>query len=369
MPTWSRLIVALACMAAALGCRKSEAPDSRGPQLALANQKQPFYEDNPTYISAASVAWPTSAPEAQGVDATLLFAADAELAATASTLSFLLIRNGSLVHEAYFHGSEAHNSHNIHSASKGILGALVGILVEQGALNLGDKITELLPNYIYRGNSKAGMTLEHLLTMSAGFRWTEDKTEATIERADDWVQAIIDLPLARAPGQRFNYSTGQTHLVSAIVARASGSTTSDFAERALFAPLGITFEHWGHDPKGVASGGYNLYMTPRALARFALLCANRGTLDGQRIISSDWVDASRRAHMRVDNDYSYGYYWWRRTIGGHLVEFLWGFGGQFAYLIPDFNAIVVLSNDTHNDHDEMDGEDFLKRFVIPALSE
>jgi CubicO group peptidase (beta-lactamase class C family) len=330
-----------------------------------------FYEDNPTYLAAPSALprFPRAeTPAEQGLEARLLDAGAHRLEETPSARSFLVLRGGVLVTERYFHGSEANHSDNIHSASKGILSALVGVLVQRGLVtSLDERLAELLPPVRWGSSAKADITLRHLLTMSAGFTWVEDQSEYAIEKQANWVQAIVDLPLGSPPGERFHYCTAESHLVSAVIAERTGMTTRAFAEQHLFEPLGVTVEHWGRDPQGIHSGGYNFYMTPRSLAKFALLVLHRGREDGRQILPAAWVDESLHTREPVDDAYQYGYYWWNRDIGGHAVHKLWGYGGQFAYLIPDADLVVVITNDTRKTFPEMDGDDFVARYVVPAL--
>lgn len=348
---------------------RTPAPASGGGSAPVTPDGPQFYEDNPTYASPpAALAWPQSAALTQAVDDRTLAAADSYLQTVPQAFSFLVIRNGYLVHERYFHGSGPTQSNNIHSASKSLLGSLVGIAIDKGLIrSIDERVHTLLPERKLSGSAKQRLTLKHLLTMSSGFDWTEDQSESTIQRSFNWVQAILDLPLSAPPGQTFNYCTGNTHLLSAILTRATGMSTADFARQVLLDPLGIEVEHWGHDPQGINSGGYNVYMTPRALAKFALTALNHGVYNGRQLIPAAWLDASWQPQESVDDVYSYGYLWWLLPVDGHRVYKMWGYGGQYALLLPDFNTVVVLTANTAEDFEEMDADDFLDRFIIPAL--
>jgi len=328
----------------------------------------PFYEDNPTYVSDKVVDWQVSTPEAQKVDPALLDAAATQVGSLAQNFSFLVIRNGKLIKESYFNGSAANQSNNIHSASKGMIGALVGIAIDEGVIQgVNGRLVDVLPRKKITDATKKTITTQDLLTMSGGWKWTEDSTEYTIQDSKDWSQAILDLPLKGQPGKKFNYCTGQTHLLSTVLTEMTGGSTSAYATEKLFGPLGIGFEHWGQDPQGVNSGGYNLYMTPRALARFAWMMAEGGEFAGKQIVPESWVATSWESAQKVDNQYTYGYLWWLINIGGHDVKKLWGYGGQFALVIPDFNALVVITANTARDFSEMDADQFLADYIMPAM--
>ena len=299
-------------------------------------------------------------------------AAGDSLADRPSILSLLVVRHGYLVYERYYHGSARDQSNNVHSASKSILEALLSIAIGRepcGSWN--DRVSTYLPEYFTGASAgKRRITIRHLLTMSSGLRWVEDGTEYRIQEKRDWVRAVLAAPLRHRPGARFHYSTGNTHVASAVLQRATGMKTSAFAQRYLFGPLGITAEHWGHDPRGVDSGGYNVYLTPRELAKFGLLYAQGGLWHGQRIVPASAVTLAATRVWRVDRDFSYATGWWRRRLSGHDMFFCWGWGGQFVYVIPDLDVVMVTTEDTADGHHnvEIDSGRLLTRFVIPSAT-
>ncbi len=329
-----------------------------------------FYEDNPTYFAPLSDGgdWLTGTPESQGLKSSVLSNGADRLASMAQPLSFLVVRKGVLVWEKYFHGSAVFHSNNIHSSSKSILSALIGIALREGFLeSIEDSIADYLSS-AFKVGSKKKISLKHLLTMTSGLAWTEDETEYEIEEESNWGQAILNLPQRDPAGSRFFYSTANTHLLSAILTEASGMDTCTFAKKYLMDPLGISPEHWGRDPQGYYSGGYNLYLTPREMAKFGELYRLGGIWKGQSLVPAEWVMASTTPSQTVDANRKYGYLWWLVTLSGHAVYKMWGYGGQFVYLIPDFDMVVVLTADTKNEHPEMSGDDFLRNYVLPAIS-
>ncbi len=329
-----------------------------------------FYESNPTYDDPEDRLGPytvVSAAEA-GLDEALLNQANQDLAGRPYVNSFLVFREGDLAWEQYFHGSGPQDSNNVHSSSKSILGAAVGVAVSQGLVSLDDSVADHLPTEFgsQADPRKADLTIRHLLTMTSGFAWIEDETEYRLQDEPDWVQAIVDLQLVADPGERFNYSTGNTHLLSAVLQAASGTTTCDYVHEELFRPLDIAAEHWGRDPQGVNSGGYNVYLTPRESARYGLMIADGGRWLGQQVVEESWVE-DMLAQQESDAPYGYGYLWWMRDIQGYEVKIAWGYGGQFIYLLPDLDLAVVITTNT-GDFDPWfyDAENILGNFVIPA---
>lgn len=336
-----------------------------------------FYETNPTYHDPAGVyAWPTASPREMGVDAALLDPAIKGLLASPTAAGVLVVRNGKVIAERYANGSAADQANNIHSASKSMLSALVGIAIREGLIDSVDqKVADFLPSYLDDGDAdKARITIAHLLTMSAGLAWEEDATEYAIEDEADWVGAILARPVVTEPGESFRYSTGLTHVLSAVLTSATGLSTCAFAHRYLFGPMGITAEHWGRDPQGIQSGGYNLYMTPREMAAFGQLYLQGGSWHGAQIVPADWVATSLRPQQVDDDVYRYGYLWWLRDLGGHDTAIAWGWGGQLIYVVADLDLVVVITSDTSDDlpMTEIEGfanraHQFVRDAVIPSV--
>lgn len=329
-----------------------------------------FYESNPIYSDPEDRLgpYPVVTPAQARLDATLLAEGTTALGLVPFVNSFMVFRDGALGWEEYLHGSGPQQSNNIHSSSKSILGATFGIAVAEGLVTLDDPVAMWLPA-AFAGQAdarKASITIRHLLTMTSGFEWEEDATEYVIEQEPDWVQAIVDLPLVADPGVRFNYCSGNTHLLSAVLQAASGTTTCDYVHDRLFRPLDIAAEHWGRDPQGVYSGGYNVYLTPRELARFGLLVAQDGSWEGAQVLDPAWV-AEMLSPLASDLPYHYGYLWWMRELDGYETKIAWGYGGQLIYLVPELDLMAVFTTDTHDWNPWFfDAELAMRWYVIPA---
>jgi CubicO group peptidase (beta-lactamase class C family) len=333
-----------------------------------------FYEDNPTYIDPVddSASWTMSTPAAEHVDETMLEQASTALAELPYTWSFVVVRNDKLVFERYYHGSARNQSNNVHSASKSIWSAAIGIAVDQGAIASADAtVASLLPaSYAAELNAqKQTITERDLITMTSGLKWVEDTTEHQIENTPDWIAAILALPMAATPGATFDYSTGNAHLNSAVLTNAVNTTACEFIHHNLLAPMGVVAEHWGRDPQGYFSGGYNFYITPRELAKLGLLYLHEGNWHGVQLVPSVWVTAAMTPQVDAGAPYSYGYNLWLRELAGHRVAMAWGFGGQMVYVIKDLNMVVVMTTDTRDyDQDTFDGTSVMQDDVIPAAS-
>jgi CubicO group peptidase (beta-lactamase class C family) len=331
-----------------------------------------FYEDNPTYTDPVddSASWTISTPEARNMDSSRLGQASTALANLPYTSSFLVIRRDALVFERYYHGSAKNLSNNVHSASKSMWGAAMGIAIDQGLIpGVEAQIASVLPShYVAAMSPETGtITVRDLLTMTSGNRWDEDTTETQIQVTPDWVAATLRLPRAATPGTSFNYSTGDTHLGSAVLASATQTSGCEFIHQHLLAPLGIVAEHWGRDPQGYFSGGYNFYATPRELAKFGLLYLHDGRWNGTQLVPAAWVEASMTNQVDAGAPYSYGYDFWLRDIAGHHVAMAWGFGGQMIYIIKDLDLVVVMTTNTRDfDPDSFNGLSIIEDHVLPA---
>jgi CubicO group peptidase (beta-lactamase class C family) len=329
-----------------------------------------FYENNPTYPDPTlnPADWATGSPESQGMNSAVLNAGMTQLAISPYPFSFLVVRNNVLVFEHYLNGSQMSDANNIHSASKSLISGLVGIALREGSLSsVNQKISDILtPKFVMKGKHKR-ITIQNLLHMNAGLLWTEDETEYYIQREKNWVQAILDLPL-RNVGREFLYDTGLSHLLSAVLTEATGMDTCAFAEKYLFDPMHITVKHWGIDPQGYYSGGYNLYLTPRDLAKLGQLYLNGGNWNGVSLIPRSWIIESTQHRIQSDHPrYHYGYLWWVTQSGRHTIYKMWGHGGQFIYVVPDLNLVFVTTADTKKEHPELDGDRFLVRYVLSAI--
>lgn len=331
-----------------------------------------FYEDNPTYTDPVddSASWTTSTPAAQDMDPSRLERASTALAELPYTSSFLVIRRDTLVFERYYHGSAKNKSNNVHSASKSIWGAAIGIAIDQGRIRGADTtIASTLPPRYVEAMSPEARTIKvrDLLTMTSGSQWTEDTTETQIQQTSDWIAATLRLPRAATPGTRFNYSTGDTHLSSAVLASATRTTACEFIHRNLLAPMGIVAEHWGRDPQGYFSGGYNFYITPRELAKFGQLYLHDGRWNDTQLVPASWVKASMTTQVNAGTPYTYGYDFWLRDIAGHPVAMAWGSGGQMIYIIKDLDLVVVMTTNTRDfTQDSFNGVSIIKNHVLPA---
>jgi CubicO group peptidase (beta-lactamase class C family)/septal ring factor EnvC (AmiA/AmiB activator) len=305
---------------------------------------------SPTSASSSPVegalSWPTEPAAEHATRPARLAEAVARIGAMPGIYSLLVAHRGALVVERYFRDGFREKPHNLKSASKSVLSALVGIAVAEGLLDLDRPIVEILPGSIQLDDPrKATITVRHLLTMTSGLESTSYETYGEWTAGSDWIRGALALALVAEPGSQFQYSTGNTHLLSAVLTAATGMSTREYAESRLFGPLGVRIKGWARDPNGVHIGGNDLSLTPREMARFGQLFLDGGHLGGSQIVPADWVATSTRTGEigRHDTYGTYGYLWWTDLVyeGAFIAV---GFGGQYVYVSPPHDLVVVVTS-------------------------
>jgi CubicO group peptidase (beta-lactamase class C family) len=235
--------------------------------------------------------------------------------------SIVVVRHGRIVFEEYGPGYVPSLRHRLYSVTKSVTSMLVGIAIDQGAIEgLDVPIAELLPDYTSANPDprRDQITLEHLLTMSDGIDWREHdfpyddprNTVSQMRASADAVQFVLDRPMARAPGEAWAYNSGASILLGAIVEKATGRDLLSFAREVLFDPLGVGTVYWERASGGHYHTGGGLDMTPRDMVRLGYLMLHNGRWDGQQILSAGWVARSTTAHYPAYEPYGYGYQWW-----------------------------------------------------------
>jgi CubicO group peptidase (beta-lactamase class C family) len=344
-----------------------------------------FTASPPTRADWPMPGWAISSPAEQGLDSSWLIAAQEHLAARLPTLnSLLIVRHGRLVYEAYQGRANAETLHSIKSVTKSALSALVGVALRTGDLpGLDERLGYILPEAFatIADQDKRAITMRDLLTMRSGLDWAEyGPSLGQMTGSADWVKSVLELPLIHAPGTVFNYSTGDTHLLAAAIQRLTGMTLLEYADLYLFDPLGIQRRRWQADPQGVTIGGTELRLTARDMAKFGYLYLHNGQWNGSTILPPGWVEQTATYHTTRDADagascqpWGYGLLWWLRTIGGQRSLVAAGYGGQFIYVIPAFDLVVVLTGalnavpELFRDSRMICEFNLVEDFVVPAL--
>lgn len=274
--------------------------------------------------------------------------------------SFLIVKNGKLVHEVYFKGYNKGSLQEIFSITKSVSSTLIGIAIDKGFIeNDKQRVIDLLPQYQQeiKNPDISKITLKHILTLSTGFEWDERNysysdsrnTETQMVDTSDWMKFVLTRPQQHEPGSVYNYNTGSVHLLSAIIKNVSDLYADEFAEKYLFKPLGITVYQWNKDKNGYPCTGAThggLRLRARDLVKFGLLILRDGNWMGRQIVSQQWVEKSTTKQMEIANNInSMGYLWWpgSYTFKEKKISYIasFGYGGQTMYIVPDLDLVFI----------------------------
>jgi CubicO group peptidase (beta-lactamase class C family) len=158
-------------------------------------------------------------------------------------------------------------------------------------------------------------------------------------------------PVPHKPGTHFRYNTPATFMQSAIVQKATGQNLVEYLRPRLFEPLGVDSPRWDNNPQGIAIGGYGLYLRTEEIAKFGQLYLQRGRWQGRQLIPEAWVElattkqVSNGSNPASDWDQGYGFQFWRCRHNAFRGD---GKDGQFCVVLPEEDAVVVMTANTTN---------------------
>jgi CubicO group peptidase (beta-lactamase class C family) len=328
-----------------------------------------------------SVSVPAAPRAITAPDSSLLRVAGERGARLPRLRSIVVAWRGDVALERYYGSATRTTPANIKSASKTVISALVGIAIARGDIT-GPKQTigELLTAETRDLDAvKRAITIEDLLTMRAGLQSTSFENYGAWVTSRNWVRDALRRPMEAEAGARgpMIYSTGSTHLLSAILTRAGRTDTHAYADRHLFRPLGVRLRGWATDPQGIYFGGNEMRLTPREMLAFGELYRNGGTVRApndsvRQVIPRAWIDSSwvpRTQSSWSGNQYGYG--WWMTDLRGYRTYFAWGYGGQYIFVIPRLEATIVVTSDpevrSREEGHRAELFDLIVQQIIPAV--
>ena len=304
----------------------------------------PFNSSQSFSVNHEPFKWTEEKPVAQNYDITTLTNYYSKIENWNRLRGLLVVQNDKLIIEKYFKDTNKYDAFNVHSITKTITSALVGIAIDKKIiLSEEEKVMTYFPEYKNEvGNLKNDLTLKHLLTMQGGFaHWDAYSTPK---------ECIVDIKINKTPGTNFKYFTGSQALLSAIITKSSKTTTKDFARKYFLEPIGIKNSFWRLQD-GYYCGGGESYYTARDLAKIGQVYLNKGRVNDKQVISESWIQksftnyADSSKSFRTLNEYTeigYGYCWWLLDYQGHNIYTARGKGGQYVMVIPELNAVVVI---------------------------
>jgi CubicO group peptidase (beta-lactamase class C family) len=258
--------------------------------------------------------------------------------------SLVVAEDGAVVRAEALRGPAPDVPVNVKSVSKSVISALVGIAVERGELPGPDAtLAEVAPRLIPAAADPAvaRITLGHLLSMRSGLERTSGGNYGSWVESRDWVAHALSRPLVAEPGGPMLYSTGNTHVLGAVLSEVTGLSLLEQARQRLGGPLGIAIPPWTRDPQGRYMGGNNMALSPLAMIRFG-----EAWRTDAGVVPRAWVDAAwtPRTASRFSGD-AYGYGWFLRRMGRHDVAYARGYGGQMIWVVPDLALTVAVTSD------------------------
>ncbi|CAN5159937.1 hypothetical protein BH10PSE3_BH10PSE3_19680 [soil metagenome] len=277
-----------------------------------------------------------ASPEAHGVSSDAIEAFLQEAARLGVELnSFMIWRGGDVIAEGWWKPYRADRRHMMHSATKSFLSAGVGLAIAEGRFGLDDKVVSFFPQHLpdTLGPHLPLMTVEDLLTQTSGHaHGTSGAQWRGI--ATSWIAEFFKIPVPFKPGTAFRYTSATSFMLSAILSQTTGDNAHAYLKPRLLEPLGIDDLAWDVGPENINPGGNGISARTADLLKLAILHLGGGVWNGDRILSEDWV----RAAVTAKRGNPYGYHWW---VGPRGAFYAYGVFGQFAFVFPDHNAIVV----------------------------
>ena len=268
--------------------------------------------------------------------------------------SLLVARHGLLVLDAYYAPYSANAPHAVNSTTKSVVATLIAMLHADGVLDsLDHRVLDYFPDrdFAYGDDNlddKRAITVQSLLNMTSGLAWQEGPGDnwwslRELQRSRDWVRFILDHPMAGRPGETFNYNSGNSHLLSALITRLTGRSAEDFARDRLFGPLGIRDYVWPRDPLGQSYGGWGLRLKPRDMAKIGHLYLRHGRWEDQQLLPSQWIETVSHATVKTnllgDPNLRYANQFW--ALPDKHIFMTVGYDCQVIMVLPDLDAVAV----------------------------
>lgn len=305
---------------------------------------------------------PRSIPETEGVSSDgIISFLDAVSQSKHEFHSFMILRHGKVIAEGWWNPYRADLKHTMYSVSKSFTATAVGFAVNENKLSVDDKVISFFPEYLPDTVSEnlSRMRIRDLLSMSTGHG--SDPT-AGVRNNNEWIKGFLRHPVQFEPGTKFVYNSAATFMLSAIVQKVTGQKILDYLQPRLFDPLGIRDIDWETSPEGINTGGWGLRLKTEDMAKFGLLFLQKGKWKGKQIITESWIneatskkidqEPNARQSKKDSSDWLQGYCYqmWRCRHNAYRGD---GAFGQFIVMMPDQDAVVIITSESTDLQGEM----------------
>jgi CubicO group peptidase (beta-lactamase class C family)/predicted glycoside hydrolase/deacetylase ChbG (UPF0249 family) len=296
--------------------------------------------------------------------------------------SLMILRNGKVVYKKWFGENAANKTHVLYSVSKTFTSTAIGFALQEGLLNLSDKVISFFPDKLPKEISPnlQALEIQHLLTMTVGH--DVDPTGVLREKSADleWVEAFLAFPMEHQPGDQFVYNSLATYMLSAILTKVTGDQLLDYLQPRLFRPLGIVEATWEESPQGIQIGGWGLKVKTEDMAKLGLFYLQKGKWNDKQLLAESWFDEAtvaqvpslpagvKRENLKVeakDSDWmqGYGYQLWRSRHNSYRAD---GLNGQFILILPEKNAVIVTTANIPNMQAELN---LIWEYLLPGFED
>jgi CubicO group peptidase (beta-lactamase class C family) len=300
--------------------------------------------------------------------------------------------DGALAFEEYFPGRThpafgevpvqftRERKHGLSSVTKSVTSTMLGIAIDHGFISSIDaSVFDFFPEHADLSVGRKGdITLKHLVTMSAGLEWDESTYPYADSRNDlarwyrfpgDLVRFVLELPMVADPGTQFLYNSSLPNVLGEVIRRATGMRLDQFADEYLFAPLGITDYLWHFVRPDFVYASGDISLRLRDMARLGQLYLQDGMWNGERVLSSAWVQASASPAFTIAGWWGhvgYGYGWWPKSSEYGASAFAAaGWGDQAIIVMPEYDMVAVFTGGAYWRDALMSSHDMTVGFVLP----
>jgi len=320
--------------------------------VATACRDAPTAPTAPVRVDLSS-GWLRASPGEVGVSASALLGAADDASGIPLFRALLVARHGRLVAEDYFGGTDSTTLFDVRSVTKSVVCALTGIALRDGVLpGTAASVAFYLASFDTLDSADSAVTVRHLLTMTSGYAWDEttgpDYNSWIV--ADNHVQYLLDRAHAASPGATFTYNSAAVHTLGVVLEDAAATPLPRYASEHLFGALGVDTVAWEPLDRGTVNGGAGIALRGRDLLKFGQLFLQRGWSGDASVVPESWVDSVTRPQfawrtvMGPLQRVTYGMLWWV-SDANPAAYFAWGYGGQFVYVVPSRDLVVVATTD------------------------